>query len=73
VIPYAADLTALRTMKAALFSILMSLEPAAAALAGIVVLQEFLTLVQWVAVGAVMVASVGATRGTDTLGEPAPD
>ena len=51
----------------------MSLEPAAAALAGIVVLQEFLTPFQWVAVAAVMVASVGATRSRDTLGEPAPD
>jgi inner membrane transporter RhtA len=73
VVPYSAELMALRTIRPGVFSILMSLEPAAAALAGIVVLQEFLTLVQWVAVGAVMVASVGATRGTDTLGEPAPD
>jgi inner membrane transporter RhtA len=73
VVPYSAELMALRTIRPGVFSILMSLEPAAAALAGIVVLQEFLTPVQWVAVGAVMVASVGATRGTDTLGEPAPD
>ncbi|WP_323742491.1 EamA family transporter [Nocardioides islandensis] len=73
VVPYSAELMALRTIRPDVFSILMSLEPAAAALAGIVVLQEFLTPVQWVAVGAVMVASVGATRGTDTLGEPAPD
>jgi inner membrane transporter RhtA len=73
VVPYSAELMALRTIRPDVFSILMSLEPAAAALAGIVVLQEFLTPVQWVAVGAVMVASVGATRRTDTLGEPAPD
>jgi inner membrane transporter RhtA len=73
VVPYSAELMALRTIRPDVFSILMSLEPAAAALAGIVVLQEFLTPVQWVAVAAVMVASVGATRGTDTLGEPAPD
>jgi inner membrane transporter RhtA len=64
---------ALRRIRPGVFSILMSLEPAAAALAGIVVLQEFLTAFQWVAVAAVMVASVGATRSRDTLGEPAPD
>ncbi len=73
VIPYSAELMALRSIRPAVFSILMSLEPAAAALAGIVVLQEYLSAVQWVAVAAVMAASIGATRGTDTLGEPAPD
>ena len=40
----------------------MSLEPAAAALAGIMVLQEFLAPVQWLAMACVIVASVGATR-----------
>ena len=73
VIPYSAELMALRRIRPGVFSILMSLEPAAAALAGIVVLQEFLTPFQWVAVAAVMAASVGATRSRDTLGEPAPD
>jgi inner membrane transporter RhtA len=78
VIPYSAELTALRTIRPGVFSILMSLEPAAAALAGMVVLQEFLSPVQWVAVVAVMVASVGATRSrTDApgggIGEPVPD
>jgi inner membrane transporter RhtA len=55
------------------FSILMSLEPAAAALAGMLVLQEFLSPLQWAAVVAVTVASVGATRGQDTIAEPVPD
>ena len=45
-----------------MFSILMCLEPAAATLAGIAVLGEFLSPLQWVAVLCVMVASVGATR-----------
>ena len=62
VIPYAADLTALRTMKPSVFSILMSLEPAAAALAGMLLLQEFLSPLQWTAVVAVTVASVGRVR-----------
>ena len=52
----------------------MSLEPAAAALAGMVVLDEFLSPVQWLAVAAVIVASVGATRGSDAIsGEPVPE
>ena len=73
VIPYAADLTALRTMKPSVFSILMSLEPAAAALAGMLLLQEFLSPLQWTAVVAVTVASVGATRSGYAIAEPVPD
>ena len=61
VIPYSCEMVALRSLRPAVFGILMSLEPAAAALAGIVVLGEFLTPVQWVAMVCVVVASVGAT------------
>jgi len=73
VIPYSCELTALRTIRPSVFGILMSLEPAAAALTGIVVVHEFLTAVQWLAVGCVMVASVGATRTESRLTAPAPD
>lgn len=73
VIPYSLEMTALRTIRPALFGILMSLEPAAAALAGAVVLQEFLTPVQLLAMACVVVASVGATRTGRPLAEPAPD
>jgi len=73
VIPYSFEMTALRTIRPAVFSILMSLEPAAAALAGIIVLQEFLSPVEWLAVACVIVASVGATRGTTAIAEPVPD
>ena len=51
VIPYSCELSRCARIRPAVFSILMSLEPAAAALAGVVVLQEFLTPVQWVADG----------------------
>ena len=64
VVPYSAELVALRTLPAATFGVLMSLEPAAAALAGLVVVGEQLAVVQWVAIGCVVVASVGATRAT---------
>jgi inner membrane transporter RhtA len=73
VIPYSCEMVALRSLRPAVFSVLMSLEPAAAALAGIVVLREFLTPVQWVAMACVVVASVGATRTRGTLAEPVPD
>jgi inner membrane transporter RhtA len=73
VVPYSCELVALRSIKAAVFSILMSLEPAAAAVAGIVVLQEFLTWEQWLAMVCVVFASVGATRSSRTFAGPAPD
>lgn len=64
VVPYSAELVALRTLPAATFGVLMSLEPAAAALAGLVVVDEQLAPVQWGAILCVVVASVGATRAT---------
>ncbi|WP_310526058.1 EamA family transporter [Nocardioides sp.] len=73
VIPYSCELVALRSLAPSVFGILMSLEPAAAALAAIVVLQELLSPVQWLAVLCVVVASVGATRSRSVLGEPVPD
>jgi inner membrane transporter RhtA len=62
VIPYTFELEALRRMPAQLFGILMSLEPAAAALAGLIVLGEVLVLGEWAAIGCVIAACVGATR-----------
>ncbi|MFS8101833.1 EamA family transporter [Lentzea alba] len=62
VIPYSLELEALRRMPPRVFGILMSLEPAVAALAGLVVLGEHLKPAQWVAVCCVVIASVGATR-----------
>jgi inner membrane transporter RhtA len=73
VIPYSFELMALRRIPARVFSILMSLEPAAAAVAAMIVLGEFLTLVQWLAMACVVVASIGATRTSTTLDLPAPD
>ncbi|HEX2313073.1 MAG TPA: EamA family transporter [Thermomonospora sp.] len=62
VIPYTLELEALRRMPARVFGILMSLEPAVAALVGLVVLHEVLSGREWVAIGCVMVACIGATR-----------
>jgi inner membrane transporter RhtA len=63
VIPYSLDLEALRKIPPRVFGILMSLEPAMAALVGLIVLQESLHWSQWIAVSCVVAASAGATRG----------
>ena len=73
VIPYTCELVALRSLSPAVFSVLMSLEPAAAALAGLIVVGEVLSPVQLVAMACVVAASVGATRSGSTIGEPVPD
>lgn len=73
VIPYSCEITALRTIRPSVFAILMSLEPAAAALAGMLVVHEFLSAVQWLAIGCVILASVGATRTESRLAAPVPD
>lgn len=62
VVPYSLELEALRKMPPRVFGILMSLEPAMAALVGLVVLGEALNGLQWAAVLCVVAASVGATR-----------
>jgi inner membrane transporter RhtA len=73
VIPYSFELIALRRIPPRVFSILMSLEPAAAAFAAMIVLGEFLSLLQWLAMACVVIASIGATRTSTTLDQPAPD
>jgi inner membrane transporter RhtA len=62
VVPYSLELEALRKIPPHVFGILMSLEPAVAALIGLVVLKESLHWSQWIAVLCVMAASAGATR-----------
>jgi inner membrane transporter RhtA len=61
VIPYSLELEALRRLPARVFGVLMSLEPAVAALAGLVVLGQALALDEWAAIALVVVASAGAT------------
>lgn len=61
-VPYSLELFALRRMRASVFGVLMSLEPAMAALSGLVFLGQHLRPREVVAVVLVMVASVGATR-----------
>lgn len=61
-IPYSLELEALRRMPAHVFGVLMSLEPALAAVAGLIILDQTLALNEWGGMALVIVASAGATR-----------
>jgi inner membrane transporter RhtA len=69
-IPYTLEMVALKELPARTFGILMSLEPAVAALAGLVFLREVLSVRQWLAVVLVIAASAGSTL-TSRRREPA--
>lgn len=71
VVPYSLELAALRSMPPKVFGVLMSLEPAAAALAGLVLLGELLGPVEWLAMACVVVASAGVTRSAASGSTPA--
>lgn len=60
-LPYSLEMVALRNMPAQGFSIMMSLEPAIAALAGLLILGEILSIWQWLAIFMVIVASLGSS------------
>lgn len=66
VLPFSLEMQALRTLPTRTFSVLMSLEPVAAAISGWLLLGERLLLSQWLAVGFIVVASVGATLAAGT-------
>lgn len=63
-LPYAFELFALRRLPAATFSVLMSLAPAIATLAGLVILHQRFTVLGAVAIGLVVLASAGAVRSS---------
>lgn len=62
IVPYSLEIEALCRLPERVFGILMSIEPAVAALAGWAILDEALSLNQCLAIAAVMAASYGATR-----------
>lgn len=60
-IPYAAEIAALRRLRAATFGVLMSLEPAIAAIVGFMLLGQVLGSAEVAAIACVAVASAGAS------------
>jgi inner membrane transporter RhtA len=63
-IPYSLETEALRRIPANVFGVLMSMEPAVAALAGLVILGQDLGLREIVAIGFVVAASAGVSIAT---------
>ncbi|AUX92898.1 threonine/homoserine exporter RhtA [Mixta gaviniae] len=77
-LPYSLEMVALTRLPARTFGTLMSLEPAMAALSGMLFLGESLNLMQWLGLLAIVLASAGSTltsrpRGASVApsGEPA--
>jgi inner membrane transporter RhtA len=69
-IPYSLDMIALPRIPARLFGILMSGQPALAALSGLVILGETLIGLQILGIAAIITASVGATLTIGRKPEP---
>ena len=61
-LPWSLELEALRRLPSQVFSVVLSLEPAVAALAGFVFLHEHLHGRAWLAIALVVAASAGAAR-----------
>jgi inner membrane transporter RhtA len=58
-LPYSLEMMALTRLPARTFSTLLSLEPAIAAVAGVALLDERLSVLQWLAIVAIIVAAAG--------------
>ncbi len=59
-IPISLEMVALKRLPKEAFGIMISMEPAVAALLALVLLDEFLGAVQWLAIGLIMAASMGS-------------
>lgn len=61
-IAFMLEMGALRRMSTRSFGVLMSAEPAMGALIGLVLLGEYISLLQWIGIACVICASIGAVR-----------
>jgi inner membrane transporter RhtA len=61
-LPWSMELEALRRLPSHIFSVVLSLEPGVAALAGVIFLHEHLRVRAWLAIALVVFASAGAAR-----------
>ena len=59
-LPYSLEMIALRHIPKRTFGVLLSVEPAIGAVAGMVLLHEQLSPLQWLAIGCIIAASIGA-------------
>ena len=73
VIPYWLELEALRRIPASLFGVWMSVQPAVAALIGLILLGQHLSLAEWAGVCCVAAASAGAARTAAAAAPASPE
>ncbi len=73
VIPFTFEFEALRRMSARVFGVLMSIEPAVAVVAGVLILDQHLSTRQLVAVALVVAASIGVTQTSPAKAPPPVD
>jgi inner membrane transporter RhtA len=64
-LPYSLEMYAMPRLPTRMLGVLMSLNPALGALAGLVFLGEMLTLVQWAAIASIVAASAGSAVTRD--------
>ena len=70
-LPYSLEMMAMTRMPAKLFGVLMSFEPAFAALCGFALLGEKLTWQQWLSISVIVIASIGSVMTTPaTISKP---
>lgn len=72
-LPYSLDMVAMRGMPKRTFGVLLSGEPAIGALAGILLLNEWLSGTQWLAIAVIVAASAGAIATTTREAPPPAD
>ena len=69
-LPYSLEMIALRHIPKRTFGVMLSAEPAIGAIAGLFLLHEMLSGLQWLAIGCIVVASIGAILTTDAKAIP---
>jgi inner membrane transporter RhtA len=72
-LPYSLEMFALTRIPTRTFGVLMSAEPALAALSGLAFLHERLSVIQWAAIASIMAASAGSAASSSTHMAPIKD
>lgn len=60
-VPFLLDMYALKRLPRSIFGVLMSASPAVSAIAGAIILNEQLSTLQWLGIGAISLACIGAS------------
>jgi inner membrane transporter RhtA len=62
-IPYSLEIFSLKHLPSGTFGVMLCLEPAVGSLSGLVILGERFSLIEWIAIGAIVMACGGAAAG----------